>query len=168
MARGCPSLATRRKRGLFRSAHPVHRIHRQARIHHANPGQGAGTGRRAGEPGPQRPAGRQGASQPALTTTAVSSAATTMARPHHLYPPPSRGVAPLRHRAASGLAAARPGADRRLRCWTVRGRPGQGEPAGPATPETWDRGSLAMVAPCGSDGSMPGLRPQWARTGGAR
>jgi hypothetical protein len=41
---------------------PVHRIRHEARIHHANPGQDAGNGRRAGQPGPQRPAGRQGAS----------------------------------------------------------------------------------------------------------
>ena len=81
---------------------PVHRIHHQARIHHANPGQDAGNGRRAGQPGPQRPAGRQGTSHltpgsvtrgmtiPAASSAAASSAAASSAPPRQpaSSPPP--------------------------------------------------------------------------------
>jgi site-specific DNA recombinase len=69
---------------------PVHRIHRQARIHHADPGHGAGTRPAVRQPGRTRPAATPGSATRRINTGAITSAATTTAR----RPPPDTRLPP--------------------------------------------------------------------------
>jgi hypothetical protein len=110
---------------------PVHRIHHQARIHHANPGQDAGNRRRAGQPGPQRPAGRRGTSHDARERYPRHDHRRRQlschhdGRPHPRYPAPSVRAAPTRHRAAAGSARREAGRAREADgTGFVRARPG--------------------------------------------